>query len=187
MKLSGLYGLYYHHLTDSPSLIFAAINFARVTAPICFNFLAMLNVNKITSFNEAFGSLELLPVFGDKFPTFFPLALILLILCNIFDVYGKILNMLGLNQFIFSEKFNDEKIDEGKRLLARARQTKERKMGSIAELKTVGQTAKLRDQFETDEFQSSPSNSSVSSKARFGARDRRLDVQDAEREKERTA
>ncbi len=55
--------------------------------------------------------------FAVSFTQYCPLLLILLILCNSFDVYGRVLSSLGLSRFKFSENFNDEKIEEGRLLL----------------------------------------------------------------------
>ncbi len=46
LKISGFYGLYPKNHTDSPSLLFATVNFSRVTAPLCFNFFNMLRYSK---------------------------------------------------------------------------------------------------------------------------------------------
>ncbi len=52
---------------------------------------------------------------------YFPIALVVLCLCNYFDIYGKILRYVGLAKFSFTEDFSDERIEEGKKLLIRAR------------------------------------------------------------------
>jgi len=57
--------------------------------------------------------------FAYSFTKYCPLLLILLVIFNIFDVYGRILAALGLSNFRFSENFNDEKIEEGKILIQR--------------------------------------------------------------------
>eukprot|EP00330_Aristerostoma_sp_ATCC50986_P001664 CAMPEP_0114580786 /NCGR_PEP_ID=MMETSP0125-20121206/4991_1 /TAXON_ID=485358 ORGANISM="Aristerostoma sp., Strain ATCC 50986" /NCGR_SAMPLE_ID=MMETSP0125 /ASSEMBLY_ACC=CAM_ASM_000245 /LENGTH=106 /DNA_ID=CAMNT_0001772535 /DNA_START=1532 /DNA_END=1849 /DNA_ORIENTATION=+ len=56
-----------------------------------------------------------------SFTTYFPLILIALCLFNMFDIYGKLLTFFGLSRFKFSEDFSDEKIDDGKKILERAR------------------------------------------------------------------
>ena len=50
LKLSGFFGLYKHHQTDGPSLMFSSLNFSRVSAPLCFNFLQIIKI-KSTTFN----------------------------------------------------------------------------------------------------------------------------------------
>ena len=52
---------------------------------------------------------------------FFPIILVILILFNVFDFYTKILTAIGLKQFDFSDDFEDERIDDGKIILAKER------------------------------------------------------------------
>lgn len=42
LKISGFFGLYGNGHTDAASLLFASINFSRVAAPLCFNYLEMI-------------------------------------------------------------------------------------------------------------------------------------------------
>ena len=71
------------------------------------------------------GDLDIVPVMG-SFNSFFPLLLIILCLFNLFNVYGKFLKCLGLKRFSYTDSFTDDKISEGKKLLARARIVRER-------------------------------------------------------------
>jgi len=59
--------------------------------------------------------------FAYSFTTYFPLILIFLILCNAFDIYGRILGWFGLNSFKFGDELSEEKIEEGKKLLYRGK------------------------------------------------------------------
>lgn len=52
-----------------------------------------------------------------SFTQYFPLLLVILIICNLFDVYGKILSKLGLSKFKFSEDSSMDRVEEGKKLL----------------------------------------------------------------------
>lgn len=45
---------------------------------------------------------------------------------NVFDVFDKMTNLLGLQQFSFATTFTDDKISEGFELLSKARQLKEK-------------------------------------------------------------
>ena len=51
----------------------------------------------------------------------FPMLLLVLIALNTFDVYSLVLSKLGLRQFVFSEDFTDDKIEEGRKMIALAR------------------------------------------------------------------
>ena len=72
---------------------------------------------KNTAFQEVMGEVHIIPLFGSSFPSIFPFSLILLCIFNLFDLYGKCLTMLGLEYFQFSQNFNHERIEEGKKLL----------------------------------------------------------------------
>ncbi|KAL4503388.1 hypothetical protein ABPG72_000994 [Tetrahymena utriculariae] len=120
VKLANLFGLYKYHQTDAPSLMFFSINFARVSAPISYNYLKILGV-KDSAFERIIGAMDDVPILGSANTYFFPMILIMLILFNAFDVYSKILSSLGLKQFEFSDNFDDERIDQGKQLIQRAR------------------------------------------------------------------
>lgn len=43
LKIYSMYGLYDNHHTSSSSLLFTSINFSRVSGPICFNYLDIIN------------------------------------------------------------------------------------------------------------------------------------------------
>jgi len=116
MKLGGIYGLYSGKHTDAASLVFSSVNFTRVSTPLVFNFLQMVKVQN-TAFIEIMGQAR----FATSFTQYCPLLLIVLILCNSFDVYGRVLSWIGLSRFKFSENFNDDKIEEGRLLLQKAR------------------------------------------------------------------
>lgn len=75
--------------------MFFSINFARVTAPISYNYLKILNV-KSSAFEKIIGAMDDVPILGSANTYFFPMILIMLILFNAFDVYTKILSSLGL-------------------------------------------------------------------------------------------
>jgi len=117
MKLGGMYGLYPSNHTDAGSLVFASVNFARVATPLVFNFLRVAQFNQKAVFTDVVGSGK----FATSFTQYCPMILILLVVFNVFDLYGKLLTFFGLSRFQFSSNFNDEKIDEGRGILAKAR------------------------------------------------------------------
>jgi hypothetical protein len=95
LKISGFFGLYPNHHTDAASLLFASINFSRVAAPLCYNYLEMIQVHD-SAFNRVMGNINIVPVLGSDFTNFFPSMLLLFCFCNLFDLYGKILSLFGL-------------------------------------------------------------------------------------------
>lgn len=59
----------------------------------------------------------MMPIFGLEFPLFFPIILIILCFFTLFDVYSKILNFLGFNSFTFSLNFEDDGIEDGRKIV----------------------------------------------------------------------
>ena len=132
IRLAGFFGLYKHHQTDGPSLMFSSLNFSRVSAPLCFNFLQMIKIQN-TSFNtvkflenntnftnfllKVMGKIDIVPIFGTGFTLFFPIILVVLCFLILTNIHGTVLSCLGLKQFQFTENFTDINIDEGKKSL----------------------------------------------------------------------
>jgi hypothetical protein len=77
--------------------------------------------DKNTAFSTVMGNTDIVPVLGQTFYYIFPILLLILIIVNAFDVYSLIAKMFGLQKFIFESDFNHENIEEGKKLLQRAR------------------------------------------------------------------
>lgn len=45
---------------------------------------------------KVMGQINLIPLFGTSFPSFFPLILVILCLTNLCEIYGKIMSYFGL-------------------------------------------------------------------------------------------
>ncbi|CAD8048081.1 unnamed protein product [Paramecium sonneborni] len=128
IRIQGFYGLYGDHQTDAPSLMFATINFSRVGAPLCQNFLNMIKLKQETAFRYAMGNIELLPIFGISITALMPCLLVVLCLINYFDLFDRTLQLIGMKKFIFNNTFSDRLIYEGRDTLKINRQYFERKM-----------------------------------------------------------
>ena len=83
-----------------------------------------------TSFVDVMGTLDIQAlgsavssktVLGDYFQTFFPVLLLPFILMTLFDVYSKILGLLHIKRFQFTEDFNHSLIADGAEILAEER------------------------------------------------------------------
>ena len=117
LKLAGFYGLYGHNQTDPSNLAWNAYFLARISAPLCYNFLLFIKV-KGTMFCTVMGVIDLVPVLGENFTLYFPLTLVLFCAMNLFNVYSKLMSWVGLSQFKFVEIFDEGKVGEGANLLA---------------------------------------------------------------------
>lgn len=132
LKLQGFYGLYPHNMTDPSNLAWSASFLAKITAPLCYNFLNFIKVTG-TQFYAVMGVVNLMPVLGEKFVLFFPSLLLVLVLLNYFNVFGKLMKALGMSLFSFSDSFNDAKLLEGKSLLSKARMDRVRALSHPAQ------------------------------------------------------
>ena len=70
---------------------------------------------------KVMGETNLGPLFGGAYKGIFAILLIVLILFNACDVYSRICKKLGISRFQFESEFDHENIDEGRRLLQKAR------------------------------------------------------------------
>ena len=125
LRMPGFYGIYGQNQTDPSNLLWCAAFLCKLTSPLCFNFLLFIKVNG-TAFSQVMGIIDFVPVFGESFSEFFPLVLLLFCALNLFQIYSRLLNWLGISRFRFSDSFKDDKIQEGKILLQKARVELER-------------------------------------------------------------
>eukprot|EP00871_Galdieria_phlegrea_P000783 jgi/Galph1/1705/GphlegSOOS_G384.1 len=128
--------------TDAYSLFLNALLCCRFTVPLCYNFLTLVHETTFavpllyphipcsllvtTSFSKVEQSMEVLPILGNAFNAFFPVALILFVLGTSFQLWTRLLSALGLKRFGFEtdEDLNYETL--GKQLLERERLRRQR-------------------------------------------------------------
>lgn len=60
------------------------------------------------------GKLDVVPVLGYDLPRYMPTILILVVVFNIFNIYGKIMRFFGFSVFDYSENSDDKKVKDGK-------------------------------------------------------------------------
>jgi len=101
-------------------------NFARVSAPISYNYLKILSV-KNSAFVSIVGAMDDVPLLGSANTYFFPILLVILIVFNALDLYSKILNSVGLKKFEFADSFDDRRIDQGKELISKGKSKKKKR------------------------------------------------------------
>ena len=115
LKLYGYYSVHDNRQTDSLSLLFLSSFMCRIGFPLCLNFVQIIKLKFIkTNIEWIMGET---PDFGRNFMIFFPTILIVLCLFNMFDIYGRLMNILGFNTFGFKNPQNDDKIEEGNEIL----------------------------------------------------------------------
>ena len=116
VKVKGAFGFYAGHNTVSTSFCFYASHIARFSAPLSFNYMQILDI-KEAAFSTIMGKVNLVPVFGTTFPTFFPVLLVFICAMNFFNVYNKIFDYLGINMFKYEEGYTSSNCEEGRKII----------------------------------------------------------------------
>ena len=110
MNIFGLFNLHKRHSTAA-SMLFMAINLARISYPLCYNYLQITGMPEI-AFLEFFGEIQI----GEKNAYIFPILLIVFGVFNLLSIYDRVMGCLGLGRFAFSEQ--DESTEEaGKKVI----------------------------------------------------------------------
>lgn len=125
LKIAGLYGLYDSQNTDTGSLLWCSSVLARLTAPLCYHFLLLVQV-KDTSFQDMLNEMEKVPVLGGSFNTIFPVLVVFLCVCNLLNVYSKLVGFLNLESLEVEwappgATDSNDLLTEGRRLVDRER------------------------------------------------------------------
>jgi hypothetical protein len=118
LKLSGFYSIHDNRQTDSSSLLFLSGFMCRIGFPLCLNFVQILKLRNVNTLIEYI--IGETPDVGKNFMIFFPAILIILCLFNLFDIYGRFMNILGFNTFGFKNSQTEDKIEEGNEVLTKS-------------------------------------------------------------------
>jgi len=125
LKIAGWYGLYWNHNTDTGSLLWCASTLARLAAPLCYHFLTLIRV-KGTAFQSMMGQMNVVPVLGNSLNEIFPVLVCFLCLCNLLNVYSRLVQLCGLDALEFewappTSTDSSDLLAEGRRLIERER------------------------------------------------------------------
>mmetsp|Transcript_100730 Transcript_100730/g.285507 ORF Transcript_100730/g.285507 Transcript_100730/m.285507 type:complete len:607 (-) Transcript_100730:114-1934(-) len=143
LEIAGWYGLYPNHNTDTSSLLWCASIFARLAAPLCYHFLFLIRV-KGTALQAMMGQMNVVPVLGQSFNEIIPVLTGLLCVCNLLNVYSRIIHFFGLESLEFEGAQNSPADpDEGRGLIERERRRRYEDR-SLLELHERGETIPLR-------------------------------------------
>lgn len=111
------------HQSDPYSLLFSAAYLTRLCSPLTLNFLHMCKFSG-TSFQKVMSNMETMPFLGGtSFNYYAPIILLLLCLCEIFNIIPRILSCLRIKRrFLYSDTRSLNRrvvstIEEGKKLL----------------------------------------------------------------------
>jgi len=125
IRLFNYYYLVGNHQTDENSLLFAAAYLSRLTFPLSYNFSMIAGVDG-TVFSQVLGKMDMLPIFGLQFNTYFPIIVAVICFLFIFNIPGRLMALCNIEKFRFDEDFKDANIEDGSELVADARARSER-------------------------------------------------------------
>jgi hypothetical protein len=129
MKIFNVYYLASNKQTDEYSLSFSGMLVSRLTAPLCLNYLCLVNRDSRfiqssssrleTSFTTIMGHLELIPIVNSGLNIFLPLCMSTICLSIYFDFGTRILHNLGYEQFIENDDMTVDLVRTGQELVER--------------------------------------------------------------------
>lgn len=103
VRVYKVFALHRGHSSAS-SLLFTAINLARVSYPLCYNYLQITGLPP-ASFLDFFGDVTL----SAEIMVIFPILMLVFAGFNLCNLYDKIMGYLGLSSYAFDEEEAEEK------------------------------------------------------------------------------
>eukprot|EP00817_Percolomonadidae_sp_ATCC50343_P003185 CAMPEP_0117425806 /NCGR_PEP_ID=MMETSP0758-20121206/6033_1 /TAXON_ID=63605 /ORGANISM="Percolomonas cosmopolitus, Strain AE-1 (ATCC 50343)" /LENGTH=248 /DNA_ID=CAMNT_0005210569 /DNA_START=1433 /DNA_END=2179 /DNA_ORIENTATION=+ len=159
LKFFSLYQLIPHH-SDSATLLFTGVFLTRVVPALCYNYLQVtgVTINDGVAFYEVMGALRLedlsfFGVLGGAFQDYFPLIMIIVAVIVYLDIFGRVLALCGFkHRFVFQEQIDNERVEEGKDLLARQKRMKLRQLSdSKIDTSSIREAIYLNRKISSDE------------------------------------
>lgn len=126
LKIYRYYHLNANQMTNENSIIFSAMLLCRLTAPMCFNFIGMANLDahvtlsKIeaeTQFTKLMGHLDLIPFIARGVNIYAPILMVIIALGSWFKVGTHFLHALGIDQFMEDDSLTIESVRNGRALV----------------------------------------------------------------------
>ncbi|KAJ3272180.1 LMBR1 domain-containing protein 2, partial [Blyttiomyces sp. JEL0837] len=101
VKIFDYYVMVPEHHTEEPTLLFVGAYLCRLTFPLTYNFLNMLNDDGNSVFILYQGEfIDLAPLLGEGFNTWVPELVLIFALMTLFNLYGRVLSLCKVkNQF----------------------------------------------------------------------------------------
>lgn len=128
MKIYNVYYLAPNSQTDEYSLLFSGMLLCRLTAPLCLNYLCLVNKDSHivkqttmleTSFTTIMGHLDLIPIVNNGLNVFLPLCISAICLAIYFNFGTHVLHKLGFEQFIENDEMTIDWVQTGRELVKR--------------------------------------------------------------------
>ncbi|RWS01916.1 LMBR1 domain-containing protein 2-like protein [Dinothrombium tinctorium] len=137
IRIFNYYYLADHHQTDEYSLIFAGMLLCRLTPPLCLNFLSLIHLDlarsketvaQETAFTHIMGhaNTNAIPIVSNGLNIYLPILMCLFCLATFFQFGSRLLHAMGIEQFIIDDEMTTDLIREGKELVKREKNKKQR-------------------------------------------------------------
>jgi len=88
----------------------------RLTFPLCYNFLFLLQHHTTTYFT-VMGEIDFLPLLGLGFNIYMPIVLGIIVVLVLLNVTERLLNWFEIKVFRYDQAFEDDSIQEGREML----------------------------------------------------------------------
>jgi len=128
----------------------------RLAPALCINYLNVIHL-KGTVFGKTIGVMDPIPLIGKQFQSIFPATLLLLCIFNFFNLWSKLMVFLGLDEYSFSEIFDEETASDGEVLSKIERVAREERiMEWLREEESLGAKRKYGYLYEAQFFIDNP-------------------------------
>ncbi|XP_022687588.1 LMBR1 domain-containing protein 2 homolog isoform X2 [Varroa jacobsoni] len=137
IRIFNLYYLVPHQQTSEYSLIFSGMMLCRLTPPLCLNFLGMTHLDQHisrepdrveTAYTKIMGHMDVISIVSDGFNVYFPMLICVLGVATYLKWGSKIVHALGFEQFLADDDLTIDLVDEGRDLVKREKNRRQRQL-----------------------------------------------------------
>ncbi|KAJ3010590.1 hypothetical protein HKX48_007319 [Thoreauomyces humboldtii] len=128
------YYLVAEHHTDEGTLMFIGGYLCKLTFPLCYNFMNMVE-NETSVFIQYQGkAVNLTPLLGDGYNKWLPEIVLIFAVITLFNLHGRLLRLFKFKYYSYHEALGTglTEIDEGRQIIELARTAEERKLNGVA-------------------------------------------------------
>ncbi|KAI8812480.1 LMBR1-like membrane protein-domain-containing protein [Cladochytrium replicatum] len=129
VKIFDIYELVPQHHSDEGSLLFIAAYLCRLTFPLCYNFLNMVNDEEDSVFVKYQGkNVNLAPLLGEGYNRWLPMMIAIIAGVTLVNLHGKIMRLFKIKNYFYETiASNDADTEEGRTIIEQERSIEERK------------------------------------------------------------
>ena len=155
------------HNTDEGSLLFVGSYLCRLTFPLCYNFLNMVQDDESVFVLYQGKAVSLAPLFGEGYNKWLPQIILVVCIITLLNIHIYILRFLTIKQYSYHDiKPGDPLVEEGRSIIEHARNLEQRRnhrelLGSGSNLRGVSNhmTAKeLLDRYKAGSVKNAEEN-----------------------------